>query len=133
MNEKNGDLSFLPSEDSIREQAYLIERGVRPMALLGHCEADSLAMLRVATKLESLSVDYDVISFVFDRGDGTADFGFVSDAWILDLYKWIQIAPKIQFNRVLGLLLGYDVKAIGRYEQLSSGRCFKLPETNAVV
>jgi len=130
MNMSKSDLSFLPSEDLIREQAYLVARGVRPMALLGHCETDSLVMLRVATKLESLSVDCDVLSFVFDRGDGKADFGFVSDAWVLDLYKWIQIAPKKQFNRMLGLLLGYDVKAIGRYEQLLSGRCFKLPETN---
>lgn len=40
------------SEHHIREQGYLISRGVRPLALIGTCDADSLSMLSIYNKLE---------------------------------------------------------------------------------
>lgn len=40
------------SEDLIREHGYLVARGVRPLALIGHFNADPVAMERAATRLE---------------------------------------------------------------------------------
>lgn len=44
----------LPSEEVLREQAYLVARGVRPLSLAGHCHVISQSdlLLRMATHLE---------------------------------------------------------------------------------
>ena len=44
----------VPAEDTLREHAYLVARGVRPLSLAGHClaDADPDLLLRVATNLE---------------------------------------------------------------------------------
>jgi hypothetical protein len=66
-------IPLLPSEDALIEHLYLVERGVRPLALAGTCSAEPLMMLTVATRLERLTVGGRGFAFVADRGDGHAD------------------------------------------------------------
>ncbi len=121
---------FLPSNDLLSEQSYLVSRGVRPMALVGHCSAEQLVMLRVATRLER-QAEPTTLPFVIDHGDGTASYGYAAARWVLDLYEWIvtdKHIPQEQRERVHGLLLGYASSAISQYEDQSFGRRF-LPAT----
>jgi hypothetical protein len=118
----------LTSDDLLREQSYLVARGVRSLALAGHCENESLTMLRIATRLEALA-EAGAIPFVIDRGDGWADFGFAASGWVLDLYAWLSkdtqdAVPEPQRSRILGLLLGYSVEAIRLFEEGRGGRLF---------
>ena len=70
----------LPSDDLLAEQAYLVARGVRPLALAGHCPSQHV--LRAATRVERLAVP-GVVPFVLDHRDGTASFGaLVSFPWV---------------------------------------------------
>jgi hypothetical protein len=114
----------------IREQAYLIANGVRPLALIGTCEAEPRTMLRVTAQLEN-AAGANAIPFVLDRGDGLADFGYAASAWVLDLFEWITRAddeiPARQKHRIRGLLLGYGVEAIRSFEERSCGRLFEQP------
>ena len=118
------------SRELIREQAYLIANGVRPLALLGSCQAEPRTMLRVTTQLES-AAEPDAIPFVLDRGDGCADFGYAASSWALDLFQWVSRAdngiPARQKHRIRGLLLGYGVEAIRSFEERSCGRLFQEP------
>jgi len=118
------------SSELIREHAYLIANGVRPLALLGTCEAEPATMLRVTTQLENAACP-NSIPFVLDRGDGFADFGFAASSWALDLFQWVTRAdsriPTRQKHRIRGLLLGYGVEAIHAFEERSCGRLFEQP------
>jgi hypothetical protein len=127
------------SNDLIREQSYLIARGVRALALLGHCTNEPVEMLRRATLLDSLA-EPGAIPFVIDRGDGFADWGFAAAQWVLDLYSWLtkktaqDAVPQQQVARILGLLLGYSTDAIRQFEENRSGRLFTaspLPASNS--
>lgn len=117
---------YLPSDEVITEHAYLVARGVRALALVGHAPADELAMLRIATRLEAISVP-GTVPFVLDRGDGICDFGFAASRWAVDLFRWVSIdpsVPRVQCARVVGLLLGYSAEAIERFEQEAPARLF---------
>lgn len=117
------------TDDLIAEQSYLVARGVRLLALVGHCQADELEMLRTATRIERLAVA-GAIPFVADRGDGVADYGFASHAWAIDLYQWAaredHAVPDVHRHRVIGMLLGYDAASIREHEELGRGRRFAL-------
>lgn len=116
------------SDDLLTEQAYLVARGVRALALVGHCESEPLTMLRMATRLEAQAAP-GAIPFVVDRGDGWADLGFAASGWVLDLYSWLSkesqdTVPEPQRSRILGLLLGYSTEAVRLFEDGRSGRLF---------
>ena len=119
----------LPSEEVLREQAYLVSRGVRPLSLAGHChiaEDDRTTLLRMATHVER-HADANVIPFVVDHGDGVASYGYSESGWALDLYEWAvrdPAVPQEQRHRIVGLLLGYGAPAVSRYEEEGSGRRF---------
>lgn len=118
---------FVPSDDLLSEQAYLVARGVRPLSVVGNCPSDSMTMLRVATRIECEACS-GVVPFVVDHRDGTASFGYAGAAWVLDLYEWANDAtqvPQEQRHRINGLLLGYGVPAISRHEDENSGRRFQ--------
>ncbi len=89
---------------------------------------DPIVLLRVATRLESLTQDGS-IPFVIDNGDGTADCGFASASWVVDLFAWLvkTEVPEEHRRRVIGLLLGYSADAIMRFEERASGRLFTCP------
>lgn len=118
------------SIERIREQACLIANGVRPLALIGTCEAEPGTMLRVSSQLEN-AAGPSAIPFVLDRGDGFADFGYAASGWALDLFQWItridNEIPELQKHRIRGLLLGYGVEAIRSFEERSCGRLFEQP------
>jgi len=118
------------SSELLREQAYLIANGVRPLALVGTCEAKPATMLRVTTQLEN-SAGSSAIPFVLDRGDGLADFGYAASSWALELFQWVTRAdsgvPARQKHRIRGLLLGYGSEAIRAFEERSCGRLFQEP------
>jgi len=121
--------ALLPSDDLITEHAYLVARGVRPLALTGWCPADAVVMLRVTTRLES-AAETGALPFVIDHQDGSASFGYAAARWVLDLYEWIvrdTAVPQEQRERITGLLLGYAPDAISRYEEGVTGRRFLSP------
>jgi len=118
----------LPVDEVLREQAYLVSRGVRQLSLAGHChvDADSDGLLGVATHLERHG-EGNAIPFVVDHGDGVASYGYSESRWALDLYEWAVTDPSVpqeQRHRIIGLLLGYGAPAVSRYEEEGSGRRF---------
>ncbi|MBI3326041.1 MAG: hypothetical protein HYZ81_04970 [Nitrospinae bacterium] len=111
------------------EQASLIARGVRALALLGHCPADPLEMRVRLSQLER-SATQGAIPFVVDRGDGIAEYGYAAARWVVDLYQWVVTAdaatlPTSHQHRIIGLLPGYSVEAIRNDEEQASGRRFE--------
>ncbi len=122
------DTFTLPCDELLREQAYLVARGVRLLSLVGHLhtEGSQLLLLRVATELER-HAQPGMIPFVVDHDDGVASFGFAESRWALDLYEWTvrdPAVPEEQRHRIIGLLLGYGAPAVARYEDEGSGRRF---------
>ena len=116
------------SNDELAEQARLIDRGVRPMTLFSPFDSDSDLMLRVATRLETLSANTSSVSFVIDRGNGFADCGFAAHIWVVETFRWIgeQANNSPYRSRILGLLLGYSATAIQNFEQQKNVRWFTL-------
>lgn len=117
----------LPSDEVLREQSYLVARGVRALSLAGHCfQGSELELLRIATELENFA-EPPTIPFVVDHGDGVASFGYASASWSVDLYEWAVKSPGVpqeQMHRIIGLLLGYDPASVSRHEAEGSGRRF---------
>ena len=112
----------------LQEHAYLIARGVRQIAIAGHCQASHKSMLSVASQVEVCAVQ-GAIPFVVNRGDGIADYGYAAAQWALDLYQWVVCAPVAHVPRryahhILGLLLGYSSDAIREFDENSTSRRF---------
>lgn len=80
--------SHTPSDQSVREQSYQIARGVRSLALIGQCDAGARAMSRVRARLDALA-ETGAVSFLCDRGDGSAEYGYAAAQWAIDLYRWV--------------------------------------------
>lgn len=118
------------SDDLLREQAWLVARGVRSLALVESIPADHVQMLMAASRLEAAADRMTCLPFVLDRGDGTADCGYACGTWALDLYRWASTSrevPPMQADRIRGLLFGYGPEAIRSHEETGSGRRFLLP------
>lgn len=100
-----------------RHEAYLISRGVRPMALLGACTETPEAIERARGLLLSEGQQHEgAIPFMIARGDGWVEYGFASDAWIVELYGWVlRGAPEERRDALTGLLLGYSSSSIARH------------------
>lgn len=118
---------LVPNRDVLAEHAYLVARGVRPLAIAGHFPTGSASLLRIATLIEAAASQEDVTPFVIDHGDETGSFGYAANLWTLDFYEWSvkdRAIPEQQRHRVIGMLLGYSPVAISRYEETGSGRRF---------
>jgi hypothetical protein len=112
--------AYLPPRDVLDNEAYLVSRGVRPLALAGHCPAEPLVMLRVKQGLRKVRQAQLVIPFVFAEGDrGMAAFGYASHRWCIDLLEWVLsgTVPPPRKHEMLGLLLGYSPAAIARHQE----------------
>ena len=112
----------------LKEHAYLIARGVRHIAIAGHCQASHKSMLSVASQVEVCAVQ-GAIPFVVNRGDGIADYGYAAAQWALDLYQWVVCSPVAHVPRryahhILGLSLGYSSDAIREFDENSTSRRF---------
>lgn len=99
--------ALLPSEAVLREQAYFVASGVRPLSVVGHChQTDDDALLHVAARLERQG-EANIVPFVVDHGDGVASYGYSQSRWALDLYEWAvkdPAVPQEQRHRIIGLL-----------------------------
>jgi hypothetical protein len=118
---------LVPNRDVLAEHAYLVARGVRPLAIGGHFPTGSASMLRIATLIEDAAPQEGVMAFVIDHGDDSGSFGYAVNRWTLDFYEWAVTdgsIPEQQRHRIVGLLLGYSPDAISRYEETGSGRRF---------
>jgi len=120
-NPSEGEVGYPPPppDGVLREAAYLIARGVRPLALLGTCGSADASIVR--HRLLTLG-QARCIPFVMPAADGAVAFGYASHAWAVDLLRWAdQKAPEIQRDRILGLLLGYAPDAIRFFEEMGNG------------
>lgn len=115
-----------PIEPEAREHAYLVARGVRPLAIVGNCPADPRRMFEVAAQLEEVASE-GAIPFVAPRNDRIADYGFARSKWVIDLLSWAQTdaVPTEHRHRIIGLLLGYSVEAVRAHEEQGCGRLFQ--------
>jgi hypothetical protein len=125
------DDAGLPSDDCLQEAAYLVSRGVRPMALAGHCKADPMVMLRASTRLGTAAARFDALPFVIDFGEDRADCGYAAARWVIDLYEDIIRDCHPHRHEIIGLLLGYSPSAISRHQENGSGRRFADPVVGA--
>jgi len=73
------------NKELLREQSYLISRGVRPMSLIGTCPSDPNSRLEMLAILEECRT-LPSIPFVIDKGEGAAEFGYASHQWVIDLF-----------------------------------------------
>jgi hypothetical protein len=108
--------------EAVREHAYLVARGVRPLALVGNCASQPAALSRAQRALDDFGCP-GALAFVLDRGDGFADYGYAAASWALDLYTWAIRSTEAdnamtvsQRHRIIGLLLGYSISAISDFE-----------------
>ena len=112
--------------EAIGEQAYLVARGVRPLALVGSCPTE-IASQAVAEMMPFSETG--AIPFSCDRGDGTTEYGFAAAPWVIDLYRWTvqreeadETVPQSQRHRIVGLLLGYHASAVSAFEESAARR-----------
>jgi hypothetical protein len=121
-----------PSDDLLREQSYLVARGVRPMADLGACPADPALLDRIVTRLEN-KADSAAIPFVVEHDDGSASFGYARAGWTIDLYRWVLNTeiPQERRSQIIGLLLGYSADEIGRFCDADTGRRYMTSRSGA--
>ena len=105
------------SSDLINEQAWLISRGVRPLALLESKSKSGTEMHNEFVRLNQMVVE-PAIPFVLPRKDmDCAMVGFASNQWVIDLLEWsYDNAPLRQRHCIIGLLLGYSASAIAEHD-----------------
>ena len=107
----------MESEESVQEQAYLVSRGVRPLALLDTCDLDETVMADRFVWLNQLAGKDTVIPFVLPREDfPCAMTGYAAATWVVDLLAWSYKQPIRQHHRIIGLLLGYSANAIAEHD-----------------
>ena len=107
----------MESEDLINEQAWLIARGVRPLALLDTCNLDEKEMVNRFQWLNQKTVD-PAIAFVLPRKDfPCAMTGYAAAPWVIELLAWsYEHAPLKQQHQIMGLLLGYSASQIAEHD-----------------
>ena len=109
--------TMLESNDLIQEQAYLVSRGVRPLALLSAIPLDESKMRDEFVRLNQLAGQYAVIPFVLPRKDmKCAEAGFAAAPWVIELLAWSYEQPLRQRHQIVGLLLGYSPESIGAHD-----------------
>jgi hypothetical protein len=121
----------LPSVEVMGEQAYLVARGVRLLAIVGVVEdvfdtvVDVRQMLFEAAVESAGSQAYVPIPFLVKNPDTKLiDVGFASHGWVVDVYEWLLAGtvPDQMVSRVMGLLLGYSGDAVAQYEHWQAGQ-----------
>lgn len=123
------------SDDYLLEQAYLVERGVRSVALVGTTHGGLQAAREIATRLKCLASD--VITFVIPGAvEGNFTYGYASHAWAVSLLQWAlsDDCPQRQANQIIGLMLGYSADAIRTFDERGSGQTAiwsPLPESSS--
>ena len=102
------------SEEKISHDAYLVERGVRALALVStipndpDCATNAYYVLS-AVRLGVVAGGYrQAIPFVLTRdGEDTAEVGYASHRWVIETYDWIdEHAPEPHRGAVAGYVAG---------------------------
>jgi hypothetical protein len=117
----------MPSEDLLREQSFLVARGVRPMSLVEWRSSDPRELTRISTLLDRCRQSGS-LPFVIDHGDGSASYGYAGSRWVVELYEWASAdrqIPREKRDCILGLLLGYSVPSVADYEAEEPVRHFR--------
>lgn len=100
-------------EDAFSSEAYLVEKGVRPLALVGDIDAKELEVLKKEL-VDKCFWHKNITPFIIKEDDGYS-FGFARNKHIVETYKYIREARKDGtitedvFHTILGLMLGYSV------------------------
>ena len=128
---------MLPSSDLIKEQAYLVSRGVRPLAIVAESHGeDPVTVLKAYTELcytlqsggITVGGESNIVPICYQDGEGSVKLGFAARAWVPETLRWVlENAPQPQLDRILGLLLGYSPDAIAADGDFDSGKLF--PDT----
>lgn len=109
-----------PSKECMEREAYLVSRGVRPLAQIGCCSSHYATLNIIRQKLAEAAQSLPkAIPFVVDHNDGIASYGYTTTFWAADLYRWAGsgAVPEDQRHRILGLVLGYSPQAIQDFEE----------------
>ena len=121
----------LPPVDVLNEQAYLVARGVRLLAVAGVVEdtienlVDVRQMLYEASVESAGSQERVPIPFLIKTpGTNLINFGYASHEWVIDVYEWLldDTVPDQMVSRVMGMLLGYSGEAVAQYECMQAGQ-----------
>lgn len=119
----------LPSDECLREHAYLISRGVRALAVCGNIVMSPSGVERAYSVLrgQSATIAGSLVSpipFVIESGHGFADCGYAAAPWVIDILRWIYLSEdaKPHVHRIIGLLLGYSPAAMNDFEVRQVGR-----------
>jgi hypothetical protein len=109
----------MPSDDLLREQSYLVAKGVRPLALVVEGRSSLASGL---AHLERFSLDGN-LAFVIENEAGDADAGYARAGWVVHLLYWLRNTeiPQERRAQILGLLLGYSADEIGRFSDADAG------------
>jgi hypothetical protein len=122
---------YVPSRAELDNECYLVSRGVRPLALVGHCPSTPVLMCRVKTLLQRVQQAELVIPFIFPEGDHPEQtaFGYAAHRWIVDHLEWALGSglPRPRVHEILGLLCGYSPAAIARHQEGSGLWDYRLP------
>jgi hypothetical protein len=108
------------SDDALLDHAYLVARGVRPLALIGTCANDQAEA--VGARL-SLLAEEGIVPYVIPAArPGRLACGYGAAPWTVALLRWTlsEECPEAQRDRILGLLLGYSPEAIESFEGTTS-------------
>ena len=97
----------------MREHAYMIARGVRPMALVGTCEASDDMMEHMYSELQKYACP-GAIPFVVRQCHDQASYGYAAHEWSVELLLWANATPSaVRYKHMItGLLLGYNSHSI---------------------
>ena len=121
----------LPSVEVMSEQAYLVARGVRLLAIVGTVEnvlgdvVDVRQMLyEAAVESAGSQASVPIPFLVKDAGTNLVSVGYASHGWVVDVYEWLMsnTVPDQMASRVMGLLLGYSGDAVMQYERVQAGQ-----------
>ncbi len=108
---------------TLHDAAWLVSRGVRPLATVEPTVApDAESLAESWRDLEAEAVE-GAIPFVIERPGGRAIRGYAAQPWAVELARWLvgsgDTIPERHRDEIWGLLFGYGAEAIGRFS--SSG------------
>ena len=122
--------ALLPSDEVLANEAYLVARGVRPLALIDRqVPAGETRAIRYRTRLERAAQGSpEAVAFVVvtRAAPGSVIGGYAAHGWVIDLLKWA-LSPEVPGARsheilgLLGLLLGYSPQEIADHQERYRG------------
>lgn len=122
VTESGSAITELPPKAVFEREAYLVARGVRPLAQVGHYRANTAPedlrnhLLRFA--------ESGIVPYVIQRTDGAVDFGYAAEPWVVCLYRWLlncrDVVPPRHYQQILGLIFGYSPTAIQNNDNLTA-------------